>query len=254
MRCSTRSGGLVANAPHMPVHLGSMSASVRAVIQAQPQLRRGDAWLINSPYHGGTHLPDMTVVTPVFIGAGPSADFFVASRAHHADIGGATPGSMPPFSRTIAEEGILFECFALVSGGTLNEAPLRAAPGAGPWPARRPDQNLADLRAQLAANARGIAEIERAVQRHGLEGVHRYMRAVQDNAAHSVRNAIARLTAGSFRYEMDNGDAIAVAIRHRSRRRAARAWTSPAPPRRAATTSTPRARCAWPRCCTCSAR
>ncbi len=207
-----RSGGLVANAPHMPVHLGSMSASVRAVIQAQPQLRRGDAWLINSPYHGGTHLPDMTVVTPVFIAAGPRADFFVASRAHHADIGGATPGSMPPFSRTIAEEGILFECFALVSGGTLNEAPLRAHLAAGPWPARRPDQNLADLRAQLAANARGIAEIERAVRRHGLEGVHRHMRAVQDNAAHSVRNAIARLTAGSFRYEMDNGDAIVVAI------------------------------------------
>ncbi len=215
-----RSGGLVANAPHMPVHLGSMSASVRAVIQAQPQLRRGDAWLINSPYHGGTHLPDMTVVTPVFIAAGPRPDFFVASRAHHADIGGATPGSMPPFSRTITEEGILFECFALVSGGTLNEAALRAHLVAGPWPARRPDQNLADLRAQLAANARGIAEIDRAVHRHGLAGVHRYMRAVQDNAAHSMRNAIARLTPGSFRYELDNGDAIAVAIQidHSARR------------------------------------
>ncbi len=206
------SGGLVANAPHMPVHLGSMSASVRAVIRAQPQLRRGDAWLINSPYHGGTHLPDMTVVTPVFSGTDAQPDFFVASRAHHADIGGVTPGSMPPFSRTIAEEGILFECFALVSAGTLNEAPLRARLGAGPWPARRPDQNVADLRAQLAANARGIAEIERAVRRHGLAGVHRYMRAVQDNAAHSVRNAIARLTGGSFRYELDNGDAIAVTI------------------------------------------
>ncbi|HEY1491939.1 MAG TPA: hydantoinase B/oxoprolinase family protein, partial [Steroidobacteraceae bacterium] len=202
----------VANAPHMPVHLGSMSASVRAVMRAQPHLVRGDAWLINSPYHGGTHLPDMTVVTPVFIAPGEQPDFFVASRAHHADIGGVTPGSMPPFSRTIAEEGILFECFALVSAGTLNEAALRACLTGGPWPARRPDQNLADLRAQLAANARGIAEIERAVRRHGLAGVHRYMRAVQDNAAHSVRNAIARLTPGSFRYEMDNGDAIAVTI------------------------------------------
>ncbi|HEY2809444.1 MAG TPA: hydantoinase B/oxoprolinase family protein [Steroidobacteraceae bacterium] len=207
-----RSGGLVANAPHMPVHLGSMSASVRAVLKGQPRLRRGDSWLLNSPYHGGTHLPDMTVVTPVFIAPGEQPDFFVASRAHHADIGGVTPGSMPPFSRTIAEEGILFECFALVSAGTLNEAALRACLTGGPWPARRPDQNLADLRAQLAANARGIAEIERAVRRHGLAGVHRYMRAVQDNAAHSVRNAIARLTPGSFRYEMDNGDAIAVTI------------------------------------------
>jgi 5-oxoprolinase (ATP-hydrolysing) len=206
------SGGLVANAPHMPVHLGSMSASVRAVMRTQPHLARGDAWLINSPYHGGTHLPDMTVVTPVFISTGARPDFFVASRAHHADIGGVTPGSMPPFSRTIAEEGVLFECFALVSAGTLNEAPLRARLGAGPWPARRPDQNLADLRAQLAANARGIAEIERAVRRYGVGGVQRHMRAVQDNAAHSVRNAIAQLTPGSFRYEMDNGDVIAVAI------------------------------------------
>ncbi|MBS0579999.1 MAG: hydantoinase B/oxoprolinase family protein [Proteobacteria bacterium] len=205
-------GGLVANAPHMPVHLGSMGASVRAVLAAQPCLRRGDAWLINSPYHGGTHLPDMTVVTPVFMGGGARADFFVASRAHHADIGGMTPGSMPPFSRDIGEEGILFECFALVSAGTFNEPALRAALAAGPWPARRPDQNVADLRAQLAANARGVAEIERAVQRHGLDTVHRYMRAVQANAEECVRTAIAALSGGSFRYEMDNGDAIAVAI------------------------------------------
>ncbi len=175
-------------------------------------MRRGDSWLLNSPYHGGTHLPDMTVVTPVFIGAGAAPDFFVASRAHHADIGGMTPGSMPPFSRTIAEEGVLFECFALVSGGTFNEAPLRTQLASGPWPARRPDQNLADLRAQLAANARGIAEIERAVQRHGLAVLQRYMRAVQDNAAHSVRNAIAGLSSGRFRYEMDNGGVIAVAV------------------------------------------
>jgi 5-oxoprolinase (ATP-hydrolysing) len=205
-------GGLVANAPHMPVHLGSMSASVRAVLRAQPQLRPGDAWLINSPYHGGTHLPDLTVVTPVFAGASAHPDFFVASRAHHADIGGMTPGSMPPFSRTIEQEGILFECFALVSAGSLNEPQLRAALGSGPWPARRPQQNLADLRAQLAANTRGIAEIERAVERYGLKGVQHYMRAVQDNAAQCVRNAIGHLKAGSFRYEMDNGGVIAVAI------------------------------------------
>jgi 5-oxoprolinase (ATP-hydrolysing) len=206
-------GGLVANAPHMPVHLGSMGASVRAVIaQQEGRLRRGDSWLLNSPYGGGTHLPDMTVVTPVFISDGERPDFFVASRAHHADIGGMTPGSMPPFSRTIEEEGILFECFQLVKAGQLQESALRAALGAGPWPTRNPGQNVADLRAQLAANARGIAEIERAVRRHDLATVHRYMRHVQDNAAHCVREAIGRLTPGSFSYELDDGSRVAVQI------------------------------------------
>ena len=215
-------GGLVANAPHMPVHLGSMGASVRAVIDAQGErLRPGDAWLLNSPYHGGTHLPDMTVVTPVFIGADARPDFFVASRAHHADIGGMTPGSMPPFSRTIEEEGALFECFHLVSGSTLRERELRAALAAGRWPARQPAQNLADLRAQLAANARGIAEIGRAVERYGLAGLHQRMREVQDNAALSVRNAISEQLSGEFRYEMDGGQVIAVRIDiDRSARRA----------------------------------
>jgi len=216
-------GALVANAPHMPVHLGSMGASVRAVIDAQRgRLIAGDAWLLNSPYHGGTHLPDMTVVTPVFMGKGAQPDFFVASRAHHADIGGMTPGSMPPFSRSIEEEGILFECFHLVEGGTLRESKLRTRLAAGPWPARNPAQNVADLRAQLAANARGIMEIERAVRRHGLATVHEYMRHVQQNAAHCVRRAIATLRTGSFRYELDDGSAIAVRIdvdheRHRAR-------------------------------------
>src|SRR6266853_2022302 len=224
-------GGLVANAPHMPVHLGSMGASVRAVIAAQQaRLRAGDSWLLNSPYHGGTHLPDMTVVTPVFMGARARPRFFVASRAHHADIGGMTPGSMPPFSRTIEEEGALFECFALVSGGTLRESELRAALTGGPWPARKPEQNLADLRAQLAANARGIAEIERAVRRHGLETMRAYMRHVQDNAAQCVRNAIGRLHPGSFRYEMDGGQLIAVRVDiDRERRRARIDFTSTSP-------------------------
>src|SRR6202012_3507314 len=175
----------------------------------------GDSWLLNSPYHGGTHLPDLTVVTPVFLPpelrAEPSGDtagaavpdFYVASRAHHADIGGVTPGSMPPFSRTIDEEGVLFESFPLVMRGELCERELRAALLAARYPARNPDQNVADLSAQLAANARGIAEIERAVQRYGLDTVVNYMRHVQDNAAISVRNAIDRLCAGSFRYEMD---------------------------------------------------
>ena len=207
------SGGLVANAPHMPVHLGSMGASVRAVIDTQgSNMNPGDSWLLNSPYHGGTHLPDMTVVTPVFFGGTATPDFFVASRAHHADIGGTTPGSMPPFSRTIEEEGALFECFPLVVAGTLREQELRHALASARFPARNPDQNVADLQAQLAANARGIAEIERAVRRHTLPVVHSFMRHVQDNAATSVRNAIGHLQPGEFRYEMDNGQVIAVRI------------------------------------------
>jgi 5-oxoprolinase (ATP-hydrolysing) len=216
-------GGLVANAPHMPVHLGSMGASVRAVIAAQHRgLRPGDSWLLNSPYHGGTHLPDMTVVTPVFVGGTAQADFFVASRAHHADIGGMTPGSMPPLSRTIQEEGILFVCFQLVAAGVLRESELRAALAAGPWPARNIAQNVADLRAQLAANARGIAEIGRAAGRHGLASVHEHMRQVQANAAHCVRSAIAHLTPGAFRYQMDDGSWVAVRIDIDPERRCAR--------------------------------
>jgi len=216
-------GGLVANAPHMPVHLGSMGTSVRAVIHAQQgRLAAGDSWLLNSPFHGGTHLPDMTVVTPVFMSDTAGPDFFVASRAHHADIGGMTPGSMPPFSRTVEEEGILFECFHLVSGGVLQEGELRSRLAAGPWPARNPGQNVADLRAQLAANARGIAELERAVRRHGITTVQRYMRHVQANAAHCVRVAIAKLTPGAFRYEMDDGSYIAVRIAVDRRRGRAR--------------------------------
>jgi 5-oxoprolinase (ATP-hydrolysing) len=263
-------GGLVANAPHMPVHLGSMGASVRAVIDARRgQMRPGDSWLINSPYHGGTHLPDMTVVAPVFLDpsasidvsgslgstGGPNSwgraaassaavvtgtvgtsgaddtararstsgtedtasavrtpDFFVASRAHHADIGGTTPGSMPPFSRTIEEEGALFELFQLVTANEFHERELRETLAAGRYPARNPDQNVADLRAQLAANTRGIAEIERAVRRHGLGTVRAYMRHVQDNAAACMREAIEKLRPGSFRYEMDSGQAIVVRI------------------------------------------
>jgi 5-oxoprolinase (ATP-hydrolysing) len=206
-------GGLVANAPHMPVHLGSMGASVRAVINAeQGRMQPGDSWLINSPYHGGTHLPDMTVVTPVFMGASARPDFFVASRAHHADIGGSTPGSMPPFSRTIEEEGALFELFQLVTANELHEDLLRNELAGGRYPARNPDQNVADLRAQLAANARGISEVERAVQRHGLDTVRTYMRHVQNNAAACIKEAIDRLRPGRFRYELDSGQAIEVRI------------------------------------------
>jgi 5-oxoprolinase (ATP-hydrolysing) len=174
----------------------------------------GDSWLLNSPYHGGTHLPDMTVVTPVFLDD-PGArrpDFFVASRAHHADIGGSTPGSMPPFSRTIEEEGVLFECFQLVGADELRESELRRILAGGRYPARNPDQNVADLRAQLAANARGISEIGRAAQRHGLATVREFMRHVQNNATDCIKQAIDRLQPGQFRYEMDSGQVIVVRI------------------------------------------
>ncbi len=208
-------GELIANAPHMPVHLGSMGASVQAVRAAnRGQLRRGDVYMLNAPYDGGTHLPDITVITPVFAPAGDGIepDFFVASRAHHADIGGITPGSMPPMSRSVTEEGVLFTNFKLVRGGEFQERSLREQLGMEPWPARNPDQNVADLKAQIAANERGIAELERVIARHGLEKVRHYMRRVQDNAEECVRRAVGALASGAFRYEMDNGQAIAVRI------------------------------------------
>jgi 5-oxoprolinase (ATP-hydrolysing) len=212
-------GGLVANAPHMPVHLGSMGATVRTVIaNHRGAMRPGDAWLLNSPYHGGTHLPDMTVVLPVFLGREPppsvdqSPDFFVASRAHHADVGGATPGSMPAFSSHIDEEGVVFEDFQLVERGRLRARELEARLRSGPYPARNPAQNIADVRAQLAANARGAAELERAVREHGIEAVHDGMRRAQRNAAECVQRAIERLRPGEFRYELDGGQVIAVRI------------------------------------------
>jgi len=206
-------GCLIANAPHMPVHLGSMGASVRAVIAANAGLmRRGRAWMLNAPYAGGTHLPDITVVSPVFIGAEAAPAFFVASRAHHADIGGITPGSMPPASRSIDEEGILFDNFLLLDGGAIREAALREHLASGRWPARSPDQNVADLKAQLAANARGITELEALVGRCGRETVVRYMAHVQDNAESCVREVIGRLADGRMRYELDDGSAIEVAV------------------------------------------
>src|SRR5690606_15847698 len=162
----------------------------------------GRAWMLNAPYAGGTHLPDITVVSPVFAGAGARPAFYVASRAHHADIGGITPGSMPPASRTIDEEGVLFDNFLLLEDGMLREQALREHLAAGRWPARNPDQNVADLKAQLAANARGIAELEALIARTGRETVLRYMGHVQDNAEACVREVIGRLREGSMRYEM----------------------------------------------------
>ena len=206
-------GCLVANAPHMPVHLGSMGASVRAVIAAHSgHMARGDAWMLNAPYAGGTHLPDVTVVTPLFAGQDASPEFYVASRAHHADIGGITPGSMPPGSRSIDEEGVLFTDFRLLARGRLREGALRDALTTAAWPARNPEQNIADLQAQLAANERGRQEMERLVLAHGLGPVRDYMRHVQDNAEARVREVIDRLEDGSFRYELDDGKAIAVRV------------------------------------------
>jgi 5-oxoprolinase (ATP-hydrolysing) len=237
-------GGLVANAPHMPVHLGSMGTTVRTVIEShRGRMQPGDAWLLNSPYHGGTHLPDMTVVTPIFLeGAGEPAvshengrrpDFFVGSRAHHADIGGATPGSMPASSSHIDEEGVVFEDFQLVERGRFCGRQLEERLRAGRYPARSPAQNVADLRAQLAANARGAAELERAVRDHGLTAVRAGMRDVQRNAADCVRRAIEQLRPGEFCYELDGGQQIAVRIeidRSAGRARVDFAGTSPQGP------------------------
>jgi 5-oxoprolinase (ATP-hydrolysing) len=204
---------LVANAPHMPVHLGSMGASVEAVIKALGHdMRPGDAFLVNSPYDGGTHLPDMTVVSPVFDPAGSRIDFFTASRAHHADVGGITPGSMPPGSRVIGEEGALIAPTRIVRVGRLDEPGVTALLQAGRWPARNIAQNLADLRAQLAANARGARELRRAADEHGRDTLLAYMHHVQDNAERCMRRAIRELSNGHFRYELDDGQAIEVRV------------------------------------------
>ncbi len=169
-------GQLIANAPHMPVHLGSMSESIRTVIDRNPQMRCGDVYVLNDPYHGGTHLPDITVVTPVYLQDSDAApSFFVASRGHHADIGGITPGSMPPFSAHIDEEGVLIDNFKLVEGGALREAAMRELLGSGTHPSRNPAQNLADLRAQIAANAKGSLELKvpgRALRRGYGQRIH----------------------------------------------------------------------------------
>ena len=208
-------GALVANAPHIPVHLGSMGDSIRAVRDAATAsgrgLRAGDVHLVNNPYNGGTHLPDLTVVMPVFDEAN-ACSFFVAARGHHADIGGRTPGSMPPDSRSLDEEGVLFDAFLLVEEGRFREAEFRAALASGPYPARDPDRNVGDVRAQIAACARGAAEIGKMVQQFGREVVAAYMRHVQENAAEAVRRVLDRLQDGRFSYELDDGSHVQVDI------------------------------------------
>ncbi len=208
-----REGRLVANAPHMPVHLGSMGASVRAVIAAnQGAMRPGDAFVLNDPYAGGTHLPDITVITPVFDEAQKEILFFTGSRGHHADVGGITPGSMPPDSKHIDEEGVLLTNVKLVDQGRIDEVGMRALLAGARWPARNIEQNLADLRAQIAANEKGREELVRMVGHFGLDTVLAYMRHVQDNAEESVRRVIGALRDGDFELAMDNGAKIKVKI------------------------------------------
>ncbi|MGA5066995.1 hydantoinase B/oxoprolinase family protein [Streptomyces exfoliatus] len=215
-------GNLIANAPHIPVHLGSMGESIKEVLRRRGRdLRPGDVYAINDPYHGGTHLPDVTVVTPVFSDTGDELRFLVASRGHHAEIGGITPGSMPAFSRTVDEEGVLFDNWLLVRDGRLREAETRALLTGARHPSRDPDTNLADLRAQIAANEKGIEELRRPVDDFGLDVVQAYMRHVRANAEESVRRIVARLHDGAYRYETDGGAVIQVAVRVDRERRSA---------------------------------
>ncbi|HSN40976.1 MAG TPA: hydantoinase B/oxoprolinase family protein [Burkholderiales bacterium] len=207
-------GSLIANAPHIPVHLGSMGESVTTVIARNAgRMRPGNVYMLNDPYHGGTHLPDITVITPVFDDAGQHILFYVGARGHHADVGGITPGSMPPGSRHIDEEGVLIDNFLLVENGRFREPETRALFSGARHPARNIEQNLADLRAMIAANQKGVAELGRMVAHFGLETVRAYMRHVQDHAEESVRRVIGVLKDGAFSYEMDNGAVIKAAIR-----------------------------------------
>ena len=209
-----RTGALVANAPHMPVHLGSMDRSVETVIRLNAgDIHPGDVFALNAPYNGGTHLPDITVVTPVFDDAGKEILFYSASRGHHADVGGTAPGSMTPLATTVDEEGVLIDNFRIVSRGKFQEKELHAILTDHPYPARNPHQNIADLKAQIAANEKGVAELRKMVAHFGLDVVEAYMGHVQDNAAESVRRVLERLPDSSeYEYPTDTGQVIKVKI------------------------------------------
>ncbi len=239
-----REGRLVANAPHMPVHLGSMSESIRTVIrEREGTMKPGDVYVLNAPYNGGTHLPDITVITPVFDSGDGGILFFVGSRGHHADVGGITPGSMPPHSQSVEEEGILIDNVLLVEEGRLREREIRALLASEPWPARNPDQNLADLRAQIAANEKGVQELGKMVADFGLDVVSAYMGHVQDNAEEQVRRVLDVLKPGAFTYEMDDGSVIHVAIAIDRGARAAVIDFTGTSPQRANNFNAPRAVC-----------
>lgn len=209
------SAALVVNAPHIPVHLGSMSECVRQLAERCPDMQPGDVFVTNHPFRGGTHLPDVTVVTPVFIGDGPRPDFFTASRAHHAEIGGITPGSMPPFSKRLAEEGVLIDAVKLIDAGVSREDELRALLSAGPFASRRVDENLADVHAQAAANQTGALRLRELVDSAGLSVVTQYMRHIQAAAEAKTRRAIARLPGGTHRFAdaLDDGTPLCVTLR-----------------------------------------
>jgi len=213
-----RDGALIANAPHIPVHLGSMGESIRTIIDTRGKgrdgrgIRRGDAYVLNDPYRGGTHLPDITVIVPVFYGDEAEPSAFVAARGHHADIGGIAPGSMPPDSRSIADEGVLIDNELLVDEGHFREAELRVLLASGDWPARNPDRNLSDLKAQLAACTRGAEVLAQTARDYGPDVVAAYMNHVLANAEESVRRLLDRLDDGEFDYEMDNGAHVRVTI------------------------------------------
>src|SRR5436190_2491559 len=195
----------------MPVHLGSMGESVKTVIRLNAgKMKPGNVYVLNAPYNGGTHLPDVTVITPVF--QNQDILFYVGSRGHHADIGGITPGSMPPGSKVVEEEGVLIDNFVLVEEGRFREAQTRALLSSGKYPVRNVQQNIADLQAQIAANEKGVQELRRMVEHFGLEVVSAYMGHVQDNAEESVRRVLGVLKDGSFDYPLDNGARIRVSI------------------------------------------
>ena len=215
-------GHLIANAPHMPVHLGSMGESIQTVIQEnQGRMQPGDVFVLNDPYHGGTHLPDITVITPVYLKGHADPVFYVGSRGHHADVGGLTPGSMPPFSSRIEEEGVQINNVKLVEAGHLREVEMVALLQSGEYPSRNPQQNMADLKAQIAANEKGVQELRSMVDQFGLDVVQAYMRHVQDNAEESVRRVITQLKDGQFTLPLDNGAMIQVAVRVNAAERSA---------------------------------
>jgi len=226
-------GRLVANAPHVPVHLGAMGESVRTVIRSRgTTLKPGDVVALNNPYNGGTHLPDVTVITPVFDAAGTEILFFVGSRGHHADIGGLTPGSTPPGSKTLEEEGVVIDDFLLVDGGAFREREFRDLLASATHPARSPDVNVADIKAQVAANEKGVQELRRAVAEFGLDTVRAYMKHVMDNAEESVRRVLDRLQDGAFETTIDDGTPLRVAVRvDRVNRRATVDFTGTGPQR-----------------------
>lgn len=207
-----RRGELVANAPHVPVHLGSMGLAVKALIESQKCITKGDAFALNAPYNGGTHLPDITVITPLFDHAGGEPLFFVASRGHHADVGGVTPGSMPARSTTVEQEGVLIDAVRIVSEGGFHEDEFRRLMASPPYPARNIDQNVADIKAQLAANETGIRELGRMIAHFGLDVVNAYMQHVQDNAEEAVRRVLRSLRDGEAQQAMDDGSIVAVRV------------------------------------------